>query len=154
MEYVFGPNNFCVNYNNIGGLVTSVRFAGSPRDYRADTFTLYQDDYFQSKEEYTITDLPVVDMIGNHKSIIITGASPWTVYDRTYYAGNAICLYPPESTNYQPALIVDTLDVSIPHGSIQSVRKGCFGKKVVAATATTGSTRMSPKKQSVVIEKA
>ncbi|XP_021949096.1 uncharacterized protein LOC110846597 [Folsomia candida] len=128
VEYVFGSSNFCTNLVTVGGYVSSARFAGSPQDFRSDTFTLYAEDYFQGDEEYTFADLPNLNLAGNHKSIIITGASPWTVYDQPGYIGNSICLYPEPSSEYKPYLITDVSQVQIPHGTIRSVRRGCVGK--------------------------
>lgn len=129
VEYVFGPNNFCTNFATVGGYVSSARFAGSPNDYRSDSFTLYQYDYFQGEEEYTYADLPTLQLSGNHQSIIITGASAWTIFDQPNYQGNSICLFPEPSSDYKPYIISDTSSISVPHGSIKSVRKGCVGKQ-------------------------
>ncbi len=105
-------------------------YAVAPKDYRDDSLTLYQFDYFQGQEEYTLTEIPNLNLIGNHQSIIITGNSDWTVYDRPQYQGNTVCLKVPEPGNSTPSFISDlqNVDPSIPHGSIRSVRKGCSQK--------------------------
>lgn len=127
MEYVFGRDNYCVNIRTIAGSISSVRYAGGPKDYREDSFTLYVEDYFQGDEEYTRTNLPNLNLAGNHKSIIITGNSDWTVYDQPSYKGNTVCLQVPEPGNSTPSFVYDTekLEQFIPHGSIRSVTKGC-----------------------------
>lgn len=128
MEYVFGRDNYCVNLRTLAGRVSSIRYAGAPKDYRTDSLTLYQHDYFQGQEEYITSEVPNLTLVGNHQSIIITGNSPWTVFDRPNYQGNSICLKVPD-TDYTPSFISDlqNVDPSIPHGSIRSVRKGCVG---------------------------
>lgn len=128
MEYVFGRNNYCVNIKTIAGSITSVRYAGAPKDYKTDSFTLYKYDYFQGDEEYTSTALPNIRLTGAHQSILITGNSDWTVFDRPNYQGNEICLRVPEPGTSTPAFLSDlaNLDPSIPHGSIRSLRKGCI----------------------------
>jgi len=128
VEYVFGPNSLpnCTPLNliSLGGYVSSVRFAGSAEDYRQDSFTLFQEDWFQGQEEYLTVDTPAIGMAENHKSIVITGSSAFTIFDQVNYAGNSICLYPPG--NYRPYLIENVLDeIDVPYGSIRSVRKGC-----------------------------
>lgn len=130
VEYVFGRDNYCANIRTIAGTISSVRFAGAPRDYREDTFTLYAGDWFQGDEEYTFVELPNINLRDNHKSIIITGNSHWTVFDVPNYQGNSICLQVPEPGNSTPSFLSDLeqLDPVIPHGSIRSVRKGCMGK--------------------------
>jgi len=127
VEYMFGPANkpYCNNFITVGGYISSVRFVGSPVDYTADTFTLYEEDYFQGSEEYAYTDLPTLALAGKHKSIIITGRSAWTVYDQAEFGGRSICLRPTSSPNAEPYLISDIDKISIPYGSIRSIKKGC-----------------------------
>jgi len=127
VEYMFGPANkpYCNNFITVGGYISSVRFVGSPLDYTADTFTLFEEDYFQGSEEYAYADLASLSLAGNHKSIIITGRSPWTVFDQAQFGGRSMCLRPTPSPNVEPHLISDISDVSIPFGSIRSIKKGC-----------------------------
>jgi len=127
VEYMFGPANkpYCNNFITVGGYISSTRFVGSPLDYTADTFTLYEEDYYQGNEEYAYADLPSLALAGSHKSIIITGRSPWTVYDQAQFEGRSMCLRPTSSPNVEPYLISDTNTISIPYGSIRSIRKGC-----------------------------
>jgi hypothetical protein len=114
----------------VGGFVSSARFAGSPQDYRTPTFTIYEQDYYQGEEEYTYTDISNLNLNGRHKSIIITGTSSWTIYDQPNFAGNSLCLSPEPSNTFAPLLIpdLDRFNTPVPHGSIQSVRKGCLDK--------------------------
>jgi hypothetical protein len=137
MEYVFGRDNYCVNIRTIAGTISSVRYAGAPKDYRSDSFTLYEHDYFQGREEYTQNELPNLNLVGSHKSIIITGNNHWTVYDRTNYQGNSLCLKVPDPGNNTPAFVSDLadLDPAIPHGSIRSVRKGCTSPQNVTISS-------------------
>jgi len=140
MEYVFQSAETCVNFFDIAGYVTSVKFAGHSYDYRQDTITFYTDTYFQALEEYAEFDLPNLSLYGRIASFIITGSSSWTIYDRTNYAGNAICLQLNPSPYYEPAFVYDTvfLDPTVPHGSIASVRKGCWTKNVRNLTRGNG----------------
>jgi hypothetical protein len=127
VEYIFGPNNYCTNFMSTAGYISSARFVGSPYDYRTDTFTLFEEDYFQGNEEYTFVDLPNLVLAGRHRSIVITGQSPWTIYDNPNYSGNSICLFPAQNPDYEPYLITDVSSIDIPYGSIRSVKKGCVG---------------------------
>ena len=133
MEYIFEPAYYCNNFNGLGGYLSSAKFVGSAQDYRADSITFYELVYFQAAEEFTQGDLPNLNLSGAISSLIITGKASWTVYDRPNYAGNGICLQVQSSPDYEPAFVFDTLNVSpvIPHGTIQSVRKGCLTEKVV-----------------------
>jgi len=139
MEYVFEPRSACVDFAGLGGYVTSAKFVGSAQDYRQESITFYQNVFFQGNEEYAVNDLANLNLAGAISSLIVTGQSSWTVYDRPNYQGNAICLTPAPSPNYEPAFVEDTINTSpsIPHGTISSVRRGCFSlKSVTLATAT------------------
>jgi len=131
MEYYFGPNNYCSNFQNLGGRVSSARFAGDPKDYRLDSFTLFVGTYFQGTEEYTVSDLGNLNLDNQASSLIVTGRSPWTVYAQPKFAGDKVCVYPPTSSDYAPAFIYDTNNINIPNRTIRSVRKGCFGQRKV-----------------------
>ena len=124
-EFVFGPNNFCVDLKATAGKTSSVRYAGSPNDYRADTLTFYEGTYFQGYEEYTFQDLSQLQR--GPSSLIITGLSPWTVYDQNNFNGESVCIYPPKSDNFTPAFVTDLKTIGIPYNTIHSARKGCWG---------------------------
>jgi len=128
MEYVFGRDSYCVNIRTIAGTISSVRYAGAPRDYNQDSLTIYEGDYFQAREEFILTNLANLNLAGNHKSLIITGRSAWTVYDSPNFRGYSMCLRLPEPGS--PAFINDLekLDPVIPHGAIRSVSKGCVDR--------------------------
>lgn len=137
MEYVFGPNNYCGDFKNLAGKASSVRFAGDPKNYRTDSLTLYHGSYFQGEEEYLLGNTPNLNIGSTASSFILTGSQPFTLYDQPNYLGNSVCIYPPKSDNWTPALIWDTNSVSVPNGTIRSVRKGCFGMRQVFTEAST-----------------
>lgn len=118
----------------MAGVISSVRYAGPPNDYRTDSLTIYQHDYFQGKEEFFSKDMGnLMQFYGNNQSVIVTGKSDWTVFDQPNYQGNGICLQVPDpySFKFTPSFIENfqksTAD-SINYGSIQSVLKGCQGQ--------------------------
>jgi len=131
-EKVFQSAETCVNLFDISGYVSSVKFAGDFYDYRNATITFYRDTFFQASEEYGEFDLPKLSLHGRIASFIITGSSSWTIYYGSNFTGNAICLQLGLPLSYEPAFVPDTLhlDPAVPHGSIASVRKGCWTKKV------------------------
>jgi len=133
MEYVFEPKEKCVNFKSLGGYVSSVRAVGALEDYRQDSLTLYVDPYFQNEEEFSVGDLPHLRLNGRISSLIITGSSHWTIYDKPSFGGRGICLQITPTPEYAPSFVQDTteLDPIVPHGSIASVRKGCYTEKVI-----------------------
>jgi len=129
MEYVFGVNQYCRNLNSLGGKLTSVRFAGDKSDYRLNTLTIYKEEFFQDQEEFTNGDLANVNL-KQHKSLIVTGTSSWTLYDQPWYGGNAICVYPEPSATFKPLLAYNIDNqLKVPFNSIRSIRLGCNGVK-------------------------
>ena len=62
-------------------------------------------------------------------SLIVTGCSPWTVYEYDNYQGSSVCFYPLDTINCYPGFY-DTPDVM---GGISrkmsSALKGCFAEK-------------------------
>jgi len=133
MEYVSDVNQYsCHHLNSTGGKLTSVRSAGDKNDYRLNSLTLYKEEYFQDQEEFTNGDLAYVKL-RQHKSLIVTGNSTWTLYDQPGYGGNAICVncvYPEPPTSFKPLFISNIVDeLKVPFNSIRSIRLGCDGVK-------------------------
>jgi len=58
-----------------------MRYADSPSTLNADTFTLYDGEFFRGAELYGTGSMPSLgNMAGKGSSLIITGLSPWTFY--------------------------------------------------------------------------
>jgi len=133
MEYAFESSEKCVDFIDIGGFLTSIKYSGHNSDYRVDTITFYEFTYFQAAEELTHSDLPNLALVGRISSLIVTGSSAWTIYNKPNYQGSAVCLEIAPSPYYEPAFVPDTifLDPSVPHGFVASVRKGCHTSKVL-----------------------
>jgi len=128
MEYFYKPTYGCSNFNGISGAVSSAKFVGSPTDYTRDSITFYEFPYFQGVEEYTFTDLANLNLFGRHASLIVTGKTAWTLYDRPNYEGNKVCIFPPPSGDFTPNFVTDTAQLTfpVPHGTVASVRKECY----------------------------
>merc|ERR1712212_911288 len=77
-------------------LATSLKYAGSPYDYRDDTWTVYSGEGFTDQEHFGNSDAANLGSLGDDvSSIIITGNSAWTFYDGPNYQGtNCVCLRP------------------------------------------------------------
>merc|ERR1719495_2890748 len=69
------------------------------------------------------------DFNNQASSLLVTGQSPWTVYEHSY-SGAAICLEPWEVNGaYYGAWNV--WDIGMPNNVISSIRKGCFSEKTL-----------------------
>ena len=59
--------------------MSSVRYSGLVRDFKSDSVTVYNVEWFQSYEDYNDTDRPNIS--GYSGSLIVTGRSSWTLYE-------------------------------------------------------------------------
>jgi len=105
-----------------GFAARSFRYVGSPTSFDEESFTLYQDffyggAYFLGTEDYS-------DIEFNVNSLGIAGASDWTFFNETNYAGDGICMH---------STALDTKGNRTLHGGlwnyrnlvVRSVKKGC-----------------------------
>ncbi|CAL4117393.1 unnamed protein product, partial [Meganyctiphanes norvegica] len=126
--------DFCGNFpNDYTDMISSVRFAGDPTNWQADTLTVYEGQYFTGNEFYCTSDCGSLGNLDlDASSLIVTGTSPWTVYDGTNYSGQAICVYPNETDNGQNGnsfsfgMWPETSTLGAPDNTIRSARKGCW----------------------------
>nr|XP_053631619.1 uncharacterized protein LOC128687988 isoform X2 [Cherax quadricarinatus] len=132
--------NFDGGYDNA---FSSLRYGGSTSCLNCDTWTVYLDLYFSGSEYYGTTDTASLGSLQKEvSSILLTGISPWTFYNGPSYTGSSVCLYPSTDQDTDGAgsvlnigLYPDVTSVGIYDNSIQSVRKGCWSKKVIRAAA-------------------
>jgi hypothetical protein len=110
-----------------------LRSVGNPNDFRKPSITIYATIDFQGDDEPIEADADNLYSFGNQRSLIITGQEAWTIYDRPYFGGNALCLSPQNSRVFKPSLIPNfsKFNPPIPIGSIASVKKGCFASQIV-----------------------
>jgi len=112
-------------FNNIA---SSLRYAGAP-DWKADTLSLYFNDYFIGDEEYMNKDVGQLSYPDRARSIIVTGCSPWTVYEDVNYRGKAMCVWPSDTTQCTPGLYPTSSTLGSLSDNISSIRKGCLAKE-------------------------
>ncbi|XP_064083886.1 uncharacterized protein LOC135199660, partial [Macrobrachium nipponense] len=125
------PNQYC-------NLVTSMRYAGNKDVPNADTWTLYEGEFFSGLEFYGESDAASLDYLDlKASSMVLTGESPWTIYSGQSYSGDSRCVYP--DTDHDIGPFGDRLDfgiyttmsaVGVPDNTIRSVKKGCWASKV------------------------
>ncbi|XP_050728585.1 uncharacterized protein LOC127004613 isoform X2 [Eriocheir sinensis] len=121
---------------------SSLSSAGSYARLNADTITLYEGTSFTGKLlsiEYYPDQPSLYDVAGKVSSFIVVGTSPWTIYTGEDYTGNYWCVYATERDTSSDGRVLDVgmfpsiEEAGIPDNSIQSVRKGCWGKRVAKA---------------------
>ena len=68
-------------------------------------------------------------MCSPFSSIIVTGCSPWTVYEYNNYQGAATCFYPADTVNCYPGFYRTPDELGGMAGKMSSARKGCYATK-------------------------
>jgi len=72
--------------------VRSFRYAGSPTSFDEESFTFYQEIGFAGADFLGTEDYSDIEF--NVKYLGIAGASPWTFFNETNYAGDGNCFEP------------------------------------------------------------
>ena len=129
--WAFGINN-CIDVpNQFSNIASSIRFTGAPDDYLYDTLNLYFEEYFSGDEEFMYTDMPLLNYDNRAKSLIVTGCSPWTLYQYDNYAGLSMCVFPGSTTECTPGYYPTSQALGSLAGQVSSARKGCFAQEKV-----------------------
>ena len=64
--------------------------------------------------------------------MIITGCSPWTLYEHPNFQGQSACWEPADLENCTPAFFITADLMKGWADQISSVRKGCYSKKKIS----------------------
>ena len=124
--WLFG-DNYCTNVpSQFSDKASSVRFTGAPDAWKADTLNIYVNDYFIGAEEYTYGDITEFKNNDRTRSIVVTGCSPWTLYEHSYYKGLCKCVYPASSSSCEPGFYTKESDLGYLARTVSSARKGCY----------------------------
>jgi len=127
-EYVFAPEEYCLDLENIGGEVSSARFAGLP-DARENAITVYKEPFFFGDQKIISEDVAnLQDFDQKVASFIITGKSEWTTYSEPNFKGNVTCLYIFASDNFTPTFVPEVTTLKITKKTIRSLKLGKFDK--------------------------
>merc|ERR1719369_554210 len=113
------------------GELTSVRYSGSG-SLADDTLTLYHGYNYDGGEALFLKDQDFLsDMNNEPSSFIITGCTPWTLYEHRYYQGFSICAEPANIGNGICASAHDLTDIGMPNNVLSAIRKGCYSDKTI-----------------------
>lgn len=104
-------------------MVSSARFTGDANDYRADSLTLFEGEYYQGEEEIIYERRPNLTLEGRLNSLIITGKTGWSIYGMPNYQGKSTCLQPDPPPDFDPWKIPELTERNL--DLIKSVHKGC-----------------------------
>ena len=129
--WAHGVNNCLDVPSQFNSAASSLRFTGAPDDYMYDTLNLYFFDFFIGDEEFMYTDMPLLNYDDRARSVIVTGCSPWTLYQYDHYAGSAMCVFPSSSTDCTPGYYTSSQSLGSLAGQVSSARKGCLAEEKV-----------------------
>merc|ERR1712066_462675 len=125
-------DNYCLDVPaQFDNQASSLRFTGAPDDWKYDTLNIYFNDFFIGDEEFTLIDMPQLNYDNRAMSVIVTGCSPWTLYESDHFTGSAMCVFPSSSTDCTPGLYPLSQALSNLGGKVSSARKGCYAKSKV-----------------------
>merc|ERR1712042_130963 len=113
------------------GELTSVRYAGSG-ELDDETLTLYHGYNWDGGEVLVVKDEDnLSDMNNKPSSLVITGCTPWTLYQHRYYEGYAICTESRDLGNGICGGAYNLETIGMPNNALSAVRKGCYAKKTI-----------------------
>ena len=75
--------------------------------------------------------------------MIVTGCSPWTIYQYDNYQGYSACLFPADTTNCYPSFYPTPDNLGVLSDQVSSVRKGCFSKNRIEGRALQPGERLN-----------
>jgi hypothetical protein len=79
-------NNYCTNVPTaFDNQASSLRFTGAPDGWEYDVLNLYFRDFFIGGEEFLYNDAAQLNYDNQAQSLIVTGCSPWTIYQYNNY---------------------------------------------------------------------
>jgi len=120
VQVYFSKANGCITFDQLSEKVSSIRFAGSEKDFRLDFIDLFAGVFFTGlhlrSNKNTVANITATGLPGT-ASIIVSGTSPWTLYSQENYTGIAKCVYP--TTKFYK----NTLEFGL--ANPQSLKKGC-----------------------------
>jgi hypothetical protein len=124
--WVYG-DNYCTDVpSQFENQASSARFTGAPDAWKADTLNLYLNEYFIGGEEYTYVDVSNLKYNDQAKSVVVTGCSPWTLYESSNYYGRCMCVYPSSTSSCNPGFYTTESSLGTVARTISSARKGCY----------------------------
>ena len=126
MHWGYGDNN-CIELedSSLNNRASSARFAGLSDDWKADHMSYYTEEWFMGWKEGLVTDSPFIQFTNGAKSLVVSGCTPWTLYEDRHYIGDCMCVYP-SSSACTPGMYKDESSLGYMAGRVMSVRKGCY----------------------------
>jgi len=115
---------------------SSLRYVGLSQDWVGDSLNLYTRENYGGMTRVTTQDEGIINFQPGFdnaaQSAIVTGCTPWTLYEYDYYLGNSICLpagsgqMTTHMGSCEPAFYSSNSSFGLLAGQVSSMRKGCW----------------------------
>merc|ERR1711971_351208 len=113
---------------------SSLRYVGFSHDWVGDSLNLYTRENYGGMTRVTTEDEGRIDFQPGFdtaaQSAIVTGCTPWTLYEYDYYLGNSICLpagqMATDTGSCEPAFYNSNSSLGLLAGEVSSMKKGCW----------------------------
>jgi len=135
----------CVDMNDFSNKASSIRLVGAPNGWRYSTINFYEGQFYNGMEQYFFGDSGFFEHDNFGRSMIITGCSPWTIYESALYKGQSACFYPSDTELCYPSFFPDDKSMNGWANQISSVRLGCFSERKIYGKQQNGSTELEQK---------
>jgi len=147
----WGENN-CVNMGQFSNMATSIRLTGVPNGWLFDSFNVYEGELYNGREQWAFDDAPGLTYDNFGKSMIITGCTPWTLYEYPNYGGQSACWYPADTQNCYPSFFRDQNAMKGWANQISSVRHGCYSDTKYYAEPISSSELQKLQSKGLLLE--
>jgi len=117
----------CAPMRGFMNQATSIRLVGSPSDWKDDSITFFEGEFYNGKDQSFFRDASSFSMNDFGRSMIITGCSKWTLYEHSHFNGQSACWQPRD--NCAPAFFRDEKLMKGWAQKVSSVRRGCYSDK-------------------------
>jgi len=129
--YYYWDEYGCVDFpSQFYDSASSLRYAGYSDTFKEDMINFYEGHYYMGDEHFYYNDAPsfgAYDNVGD--SIIVTGCSPWTVYEYDNYQGSSVCFYPLSEFDCTPGFYDTPAVMAGISRKMSSTARGCFAEK-------------------------
>nr|ADD38111.1 Beta-crystallin A1 [Lepeophtheirus salmonis] len=131
--FIYGDSYREPDFKDFKNRASSLRNSGVGSSYKDKSINFYEREGFAGEEEYFSNDTPYFRKDNFGDSIIVTGCSPWTLYEEKYFAGDHICVYPSDENNCLPGFFPNLENLPQFDGKVSSVRVGCFSDRKISS---------------------
>jgi len=132
---------------------SSLRYVGLSQEWLGDSLNLYARENYGGETRVVVQDEELINWQPGFdnaaQSAIVTGCTPWTVYQYDYYLGDSLCLPAGQRTTdnslCEPAFYSSNSSLGLLAGEVSSMRKGCWTQMMASPRKiiknTTGKGR-------------